>query len=162
MERGYDFNHDETWQAVCTTYDGVIAALVYKYASTADVDIQTDARQEALIALHTVRPERIKGYDPAKHGPITRDHVPAPVDRYARNVLRNSILGFLDHRTKGRWDVGRTMPRRDKTGRRYRVHKPARYASLDELTALGMDVDRRGSISWNAVSTDGLLLEEME
>lgn len=141
------FNPDPDWQEYIRRYEAVYPKLAAKF--TEDDDFRLDVIQEARIALATIRPEKILG----AHGPnMTEEQREAAVDRYCRNVIRNSMLGFLQSYRTGPWDSGRTILQTDKeTGQTYRVYQPARFASFDLLSdEWGMQVDTRGRVSWDS------------
>jgi DNA-directed RNA polymerase specialized sigma subunit len=134
VQRAYRFNQDPEWHAFIATYETEIEKIATKYCSR-DEFMRDDVRQEARIALLSVFPEEVRG----------------SLDNYCRNVIRNSILSYLDSYSKGNWYDGRTRTVRDaQTGKKRKVHRPARFTSLDALVEdKGMQVDTSGAVSWS-------------
>lgn len=151
-DQGYNFNPDPQWQTIALSYEKIIQAIAVKYCS-ADESLRDDCMQEARIALLTVFPEKIHG-----HGLLPEAEWKKALDRYCRNVIRNSILSYLDSYPKGNWYIGRNRHvKNKKTGENQRVYLPPRFSSLDELTDnFGMQVDESGAISWPDPSDDGI------
>jgi hypothetical protein len=130
VPKSYSFNPDPDWQRIAESFWPIVDKIALK-ACMYDSFLRDDCKQEAYIALATVRPERIKGYDPQKHGAILPGQIPTPVKAYLGNVARNTIYSFLTNRQKGDWSQGRTVTKTDKeTGEIYKEHQPARYVSL--------------------------------
>jgi hypothetical protein len=155
--QAYNFNPDPLWQQYVQTYEVIIAKIAMKYCSTDD-SLRDDAMQEARVALATVRPEQIDGFESYQRGLITEDQWMTALRAYLRNAIRNSIFSMLDSYPKGNWYIGRKRHVKDRTtGATRMVYLPPRYSSLDELVdEYGMQVDENGSISWPEVSDDGL------
>jgi hypothetical protein len=150
----YDFNEDPAWQIYAQSFERVIIKIVQKFAAT-DESLQMDCAQEARIALATIRPERIVGYNRID---LTEQQRKGYLDRYMRNVIRNAVLSYLDSYSKGNWYIGRTRYVKDKeSGEVRRVYMPPRFSSLDMLVEEhGMQVDEHCNISWADPSDDGL------
>lgn len=146
------FNPSEEWQTFVRRFEPVIRAIASK--ATTDEDLRSDVQQEARVALATIRPERItKANKPG----VRPEQRALAIDTYCRNVIRNSIYSYLQSYKTGPWDCGRTTSRMNpKTGEKTRIHRPSRYASLDQLESFGAQVDEDGNLSW-AVDDDGLL-----
>jgi hypothetical protein len=155
--QAYNFNPDPEWQRYILRFEPVIVAIALKRCSS-DEDMRDDVMQEARIALATTYPEQVKGFEAYCRGEITESQWHEALDRYCRNVVRNSILSFLDSYATGPWNMGRTRHVRDrKTGQSRKVYLPPRFSSLDELVDdYGMQVDETGAISWPDPSDDGL------
>jgi hypothetical protein len=79
------------------------------------------------------------------------------LDKYCRNVIRNSILSYLDSYPKGDWYIGRTRQVRDKkTGEVTKVYLPPRFSSLDQLTEeFGAQIDEGGNLTWTTDAEGG-------
>lgn len=152
----YRFNPDPAWQAFIQRYEADIEAIAMKYC-TADDDLREDVKQEARVGLATSCPESVDAFEPYARGLISEEQWNKALDRYCRNVIRNSILSYLDSYPKGNWYIGRTRQVKDKrTGEAHKVYLPPRFSSLDELTELGMEVDENFNISWAHSSEDGI------
>lgn len=151
-----EWNTDPEWQEYTTGFEKVIAQISNKYCS--DVDLRQDCAQEARIALLHVFPEKVDHYEQWREGRITEEQWRKRLSTYCRQVVKYSILSFLDSPKKGNWYVGRTRRAKDNvTGERRKVYQPARYSSLDQLVDdFGMQVSDTGEISWDKASTDGL------
>jgi hypothetical protein len=140
------FNDDPTWLAVVASYETVIRKIAAK-ACARDEALREDVCQEARIALATIRPNAIRGYDPAINGPLSVKNVPAVVDRFCRNVARNSILSYLNSYATGSWYSGRKRTNKNKrTGIVTTRHLPARFRSLQDLVDASFDIDERGNV----------------
>jgi len=150
--QAYNFNRDPEWEKFVQRYETTIEKIAVKYCSV-DEDLRNDVKQEARIALRTVFPNRIRGYET-----LTSESWFQALDRYCRNVIRNSILSYLNSYPKGNWYIGRTRHVKDRaTGATRKVYMPPRFSSLDELVDnYGMQVDESGSVSWPDPSDDGL------
>jgi hypothetical protein len=157
VPKSMDFNPDPAWQTATQRYESVIQSIAAKYCST-DEDLRQCLMQEARIALLTVRPEAIKGFSDWADGHIDDKQWQKKVDSYCGNVIRNSILSYLDSYATGNWYIGRTRHIRDRsTGKSRKVHMPPRYSSLDELVDhYGAQIDEDGQITWPEHSEDGL------
>lgn len=153
------WNDDPTWVEYTYTFEQVIQQITNKYCS--DVSMRPDCHQEARIALLTIYPHNVNGYSEYILGNIGEEEWGIRVDKYCRNVIRNTILSFLDSLKTGNWYVGRTRRTLNKyTGEKEKQYIPPRYSSLNELVDVhGMEVDEDGNISWPEVSTDGLDIE---
>lgn len=151
------WNNDPEWIAYITSLEPLIQAISVKYCSS-DEALREDCQQEARMALLTVFPQRIRGYEDFVAGRIEPAVWEAAVERYCRNVIRNSILSYLDAYPTGNWYIGRTRTVKDRrTGKTRKVHQPARFSSLDELIdSYGMQIDEHGNVSWPEPSTDGI------
>lgn len=88
-------------------YEPVITAIVMKY--TLDPDIQEDCKQEARIGLLTATWKKCKAYALWKAGVLPKQTFEQQFDRYCRNIIRNSVLSYLQSYTTGDWYVGRTV-----------------------------------------------------
>lgn len=152
---GWSFNESEDWQTYAQSFERVIIKIAQKYCSNDD-SLRQDAEQEARIALATIRPESIVGYN---REDLTDTQRNGYLDRYMRNVIRNAILSYLDSYSKGNWYTGRTRHIKDRqTGVSRRVYLPPRFSSLDMLVEEhGMQVDEHFNISWADPSDDGLV-----
>jgi len=145
-----EINRSEGWEDYVLSYSGVIKAIAAK--ATQDEGLRQDAYQEAMIDLLCVRPEKVRAYAKYAAGEMSEEKWSKELDRYMRNVIRNSILSMLQSWNTGSWDHGRTATVNGK-----KKHYPRRYSSLDQLMDdSGMDVDEDGNVSWDHVSDDGL------
>jgi hypothetical protein len=153
---GFDFNPDPAWQEFIQTYEPIIARIATK-ATSADEELRKDAMQEARIALAVQRPERVRGWADYQAGTLPKDAWEGRLDRFLRNVIRNSIYSLVDSPTRGNWYVGRNRPVKTADGKVRRVHQPARMSSLEQLTGFGAQIDTHGKISWPDPSDDGLV-----
>jgi hypothetical protein len=149
---GYKFNPDPQWIAFALSYEKIIQAIAAKYCAS-DESLREDCMQEARIALLTVFPEKINGF-----GTLPEVEWRRGLDRYCRNVIRNSILSYLDSYPKGNMYIGRHRHvKNKKSGLNERKYLPPRFSSLDELTDNhGMQIDENGAISWPEPSDDGI------
>lgn len=147
----YRFNPDPSWQQFITRFEPEIEAIAIKYCTT-DEDLREDVKQEARVGLATTFPEQVDGFELYARGQISEDQWDKALDRYCRNVIRNSILSYLDSYPKGNWYIGRTRHVKDKrTGDTKKVYLPPRFSSLDEMSDMGMQVDEDQNISWQHV-----------
>lgn len=136
------FNTDPDWMDYVASLEPVIRKIAQKL--TSDEDMQEDCKQEARVALCTIRPENIVGNR----------------DAYVRNVIRNSMLKYLASYNTGDWYSGRTVYRESEDGSTIRRYVPPRFASFDLLAdEFGMEVDEHGAVSWVA-RDDGLSNDE--
>lgn len=149
------FNDSPEWAAVVASYEPVLQRIAQKVAASADDDTREDVMAEMRIALFEQWPEKIRAYRPELHGPIVPGAIPGAVDRYLRNVARNAALSFRQMKRTRDWYQGQTEWRNG-----VRQYQPARFTRLDELVAVGMDIDSHGNVTWNEVSTDGLVIED--
>jgi hypothetical protein len=158
VPQGYNFNPDENWQRYVAKYRRSIEKIATKYC-VADEALRDDVMQEAHIALATVYPETVHGFEDFVTGVSSDDTWAKALDRYCHNVIRNAILSYLDSYAKGNWYIGRTRYVKDKrTGETRKVYLPPRFSSLDELVDdHGMQVDEHGALSWPDPSDDGLI-----
>lgn len=156
--RTKEWNSDPAWVERIQQFEPIIKAIATKYCS--DEDMRQDCEQEARIALLTVLPERIRGYQRYVDGEISEDEWAYRLARYCHNVIRNSILSYLDKYPTGNWYIGRTRRVVDpETGELKRIHLPPRYSSLDELMEeYALEIDEEGNLSWARVSVDGIEL----
>lgn len=156
------FNEDTEWHKFIESFDPVIAAIASKF--TTDLGLREDCAQEARIALLGVFPENVKGYEEFVNGSLSETAWGQNLSRYVRNVIRNSILSYLDSPKTGNWRIGRTKRVLNrKTGKRVKKHEPPRYSSLDELTDdYGFQIDDEGNVSWPTVEQDGLDVPEID
>lgn len=155
--KAYDFNPDPRWQEYVQRFEPVITSIAFKYC--ADDDLREDCKNEARIALATVRPEKVDGHEAYTRGDLTDAQWEQGLKKYCHNVIRNTVLSYLDPYPTGPWDTGRTRFVRDRqTGSAKKVYLPPRYSSYDQLSdEFGMQVDNAGNISWPDASDDGLL-----
>lgn len=157
----YRFNPDPSWQEFIKSYEPEIEAIAIKYC-TSDEDLREDVKQEARVGLATTFPEQVDDFEGYVRGRIAEEQWNKALDRYCRNVIRNSILSYLDSYPKGNWYIGRTRHVKDKrTGNTTKVYLPPRFSSLDEMSEMGMQVDEDHNISWTDVSEDGLSTRPM-
>ena len=157
VSAAYNFNPDPVWQTYVLGYESTIKKVALKYCSS-DEALREDVMQEARVAIATVFPEKIHGFEEHKAGEISDEEWEKRRNKYLRNVIRNAILSYLDSYPKGNWYIGRTRSVRDKaTGESRKVYLPPRFSSLDELVDdFGMQVDHNGAVSWPDPSDDGL------
>jgi hypothetical protein len=159
--KAMDFNRDPAWQKHVLRYEPVIQSIAAKFCES-DEDLRQDLIQDAMINLLTVRPETVKGYDEWVEGKLDDKKWQKRLDSYCGNVIRNSILSYLDSYVTGNWYIGRTRHIRDrKTGKTRKIHLPPRYSSLNTLMdEFGAQIDEEGQITWRENSDDGLLNNE--
>lgn len=155
--KDYNFNPDPAWPQTMARYETVIQSIAAKTCAVDD-DLRNDVMQEARIALLTLRPQVVQGFEQFTSGELDPKQWQKRLDSYCGNVIRNSILSYLDSYAKGNWYSGRTRHVRDRvTGRTKKVHLPPRYSSLDELVDVyGAQVGEDGQITWPEHSEDGL------
>jgi hypothetical protein len=134
VARGYRFNPDPKWQKfVYDKYARIIAKIAFKYCS-ADADLRQDLEQEAMIALMTIDPTEVKGYEDYDNGLITEKEWNRKLDTYLRQVCRNSVLAPLQTTATGNWMVGRKKKRKNpETGESEYVPTPAMFVRIDQL-----------------------------
>ena len=163
IPRAYQFNRDPDWHAFIQEYELIIERIAIKFC-TGDEDLREDVKQEARIGLLAVSPTQIDGYDAYMAGELAIAEWTKRVDRYCRNVIRNSILSYLDSYSKGNWYIGRTRTVKDrKTGDSKKVYHSPRFSSLDQLVDdFRMQVDTDGTVTWPDVADDGLVRRTME
>lgn len=151
-----DWNQDPEWVAYVLSLDPLIASIAAKF--TEDEALREDIAQESRIALLTIYPERIRYWTDYQEGRLSLVEWKARLKRYVGNVIRNSMLSYLESLKTGNQYIGRTRRVRDKvTGKTRHVHVPARFDSLDELMDdSGLQVDHRYNISWGRVRDDGI------
>lgn len=146
----FGWNDDPAWIRYIGRFEESIKAITAKF--TQDEALRDDCAQEARIELCKMFPEQVKGYEKFVNGEYTEDEWNANLDRYCRNVIRNTVLSVLDSLKSGPWYHGRTRraPRKNKDGtRKYRI--PARYVRLEDLTSTGMvQIDEQGTVIWDA------------
>jgi hypothetical protein len=161
--QAYNFNPDPKWQEHALTYERMIQKISTKYCS-ADDSLREDVMQEARVAIACTRPEDCEGFEQYVRGELTDLQWQKALKRYIHNIIRNSILSYLDSYPKGNWYIGRTRSMKDKkTGESRKVYLPPRYSSLDFLVdEHGMQVDEHGNISWPNPGDDGLLVGETQ
>lgn len=157
----YNFNPDPEWQTYAATFEAMIQKIALKYCSS-DENLREDVMQEARIALATVVPEAVAGFEDYLRGVQTEDQWLKKLRAYCGNVIRNSILSYLDSYPKGNWYNGRTRHVKDRrTGESRKVYLQPRFSSLDMLVdEFGMQVDQHGAISWPDPSDDGIVLPD--
>src|SRR5690348_1743551 len=96
------WNETPEWAAIVASYEPTITRVATKYSAGYNDDfLMEDVKQECRIALFQQFPEKIRGYDPARHGPIVPGKIPGAVDRYLKNVCRNAALSWLHSRKTG-------------------------------------------------------------
>jgi hypothetical protein len=165
IEKPLNWNEDPKWAKYCETLERTIVKIAAKY--TTDEALREDCAQEARIGLYTLHPSKIRLYEKFISGEIDEKTWKKQLDKYCRNVIRNSVLSYLDSLKTGSWYMGRTRRVKNRrTGQRVKSHVGPRYSSLDELVEdSGLQVDEHGNISWDHISTSGLgtdLAEERE
>ena len=149
------WNNDATWVDFVCDLRPLVEGIASKY--TTDEALQEDAVQNAMIALLTEYPENIRGFADYSMGIITPDRWLEILRSYCTNVARNQILSTLSSHKEGNLYVGRTqtITHKDEDGEvllREKIHVPARYASLDQLTEeAGMQVSDTGDITWESI-----------
>lgn len=156
VEKGLDWNEDPEWATYCLELERAITKIAAKY--TTDEALREDCAQEARIALYTLHPSKIRLYEKFLSGEIDEKTWKKQLDKYCRNVIRNSVLSYLDSLKTGSWYMGRTRRVKNRrTGLRVKSHVGPRYSSLDELVEeSGLQIDEHGNISWEYISTSGL------
>lgn len=158
----YNFNPDPHWQEHVRSYERMIEKISTKYCS-ADDSLREDVMQEARVAVACARAEDCTAFESYLRGEITEEQWQKALLRYIHNIIRNSILSYLDSYPKGNWYIGRTRSMKDKkTGEVRKVYLPPRYSSLDFLIdEHGMQVDEHGNITWPNPSDDGLVMDAL-
>jgi hypothetical protein len=143
------WNEDPEWFKYTQRFEEDILKIVSKY--TLDEALREDCAQEARIELLMTFPRQVNIYEDYMSGLIEEPVWQAQLDRYCRNVIRNTVLSYLASLKTGNWYIGRTKRVVDKdTGKRVKIHIPARYDSLDTLSQeSGLQVDEEGMISWD-------------
>jgi hypothetical protein len=156
------WNDDPEWLEYIERYESVIKRIAGKY--TTDSGLREDCAQEARLALLHVWPERIDGYERFAAGNYSESEWNANLDRYCRNVIRNSILSCLQSIRSGPWYAGRTRRTTDaETGKNTKVWSPPRYANLDDLLAGGsIQIDEHGDVMHLRHNNMDLFKEEEE
>lgn len=155
-EKGLNWNEDPEWAEYCLTLEKAITKIAAKF--TTDEALREDCAQEARIGLYTLHPSKIRLYEKFLAGEIDEKTWKKQLDKYCRNVIRNSVLSYLDSLKTGSWYMGRTRRVKNRrTGLRVKSHVGPRYSSLDELVEdSGLQIDEHGNISWEYISTSGL------
>lgn len=140
------WNNDPAWVEYIERFEKVIRSITVKY--TQEEGLREDCAQDARIALLHVWPVHVRGYEKYVDGEYTDEEWQANLDRYCRNVIRNTVLSSLDSLNSGDWYSGRTRRNLDRnTGKVRREHKPARYESLDVLQDSGTyQIDEFGEV----------------
>jgi hypothetical protein len=160
VARGYRFNPDVDWQNfVYAKYKKICAKIAFKYCM-ADADLREDLEQEAMMALMTIDPKEIKGYEEFQmelgdteeggelHTKLQKEW-DRRVDTYCRQVTRNSVLAVLASNSAGNWYTGRKKKRKNPvTGEAEYVSTPATYVSFDAMFMQGNGVQ---------IGTDGVI-----
>jgi hypothetical protein len=142
-EKGW--NDDPAWVEYIRRFENAIIAIAMKFAT--DDGLRDDCAQEARMALLTVWPENVAGYEAYACGEMDEEAWNKNLDRYCRNVVRNSVLSYLDSIKTGNWYHGRT--RRNPKAKGGKRRMPARYLSLHELVSQGAcQIDEKGDIHW--------------
>lgn len=156
VEKALEWNEDPKWAEYCTGLEKVIIKIAAKF--TTDDALREDCAQEARIGLYTLHPSKIRLYQKYVSGEIDEKTWLKQLDKYCRNVIRNSVLSYLDSLKTGSWYMGRTRRVKNRrTGLRVKSHVGPRYSSLDELVEdSGLQIDEHGNISWEYISTSGL------
>lgn len=157
VPQGYNFNRDPAWQSYVQKYETVIHQIALKYCAV-DEALREDVMNEARIGLATVHPETVAGFEAYVTGRMPEEEWQSCLEKFCKQVVRNSILSYLDSYRTGNWYIGRTRHVRDRqTGKSRKVYLPTRFSSLDELVDdYGMQIDSEGGISWPEPSDDGL------
>lgn len=153
-------NQDPAWVDYINGLKPTIDAIAMK-ACSADEALREDCVQEALFELSKHYPEDCISYRDYLFGLIDATKCAIQLQRFCRQVARNTIYSVLDAYPTGNWYIGRTRSVKDKrTGESRKVHMPARFSSLDELTdEFGMQVDEFGAVSWPDPTSDGIVLD---
>jgi len=151
-------NQDPAWQSYIETLEPTVAAIAMK-ACSSDAALREDCVQEALFELAKHYPEDCDAYRDFLYGLIDADRCAVQLQRFTRQIARNTIYSVLIAYPTGNWYIGRTRSVTDRrTGVTRKVHVPARFSSLDELVEdYGMQVDQFGVVSWPEPSVDGLV-----
>lgn len=146
------WNEDPKWISYTYKFEQLIQAISAKY--TCDEHLREDCQQEARIALLTIFPSQVRAYAAYSNGDIPKKQWENHLDSYCRNVIRNSILSYLDSLKTGCWYIGRTRRVISKvTGEREKVHLLPRYSSFNQLQEEhGLDIDTEGELSWPKVN----------
>jgi hypothetical protein len=156
QEKTLEWNLDPKWARYCESLEKAITKIAAKF--TTDEALREDCAQEARIGLYTLHPSKIRLYEKFLSGEIDEKTWKKQLDKYCRNVIRNSVLSYLDSLKTGSWYMGRTRRVKNRrTGQRVKSHVGPRYSSLDELVEdSGLQIDEHGNISWEYISTSGL------
>ena len=142
------WNKDPAWAAYISKFEAVISQIAAKY--TLDDDLREDCAQEARIALLTIYPEKVDGFEKYVLGEVNRESWNNTLDAYCRVTIRNTIISLLTSTLHGNPYVGRTKTVLDKeTGERKKVHQPPRMTSLDDFEdCAGLQIDTEGGLAW--------------
>lgn len=145
------YNDDPEWVALVLSYDSKIKAIASK--ATTDHGLWEDCVQEAYIDLLTVIPSRVRQYWDYRNGSVRAKTWVGVLDRYCRNVIRNSVRSHLSSYRTGSWRTGRTVKVYDKAkGMNVKRRQLSRMTSLDELSEdYGLQVDEHFNLSWPKV-----------
>lgn len=156
-----EWNQNTEWIEYIESFNTVIKKLASKHCS--DLDMRQDCFQEAKMALLYIFPEKLSFYKLWCTGEILDSVWQSRLRAYCRQAAKYTILSFLDSSKKGNWYVGRTRRVKDvNTGKRRKVHRVARFSSLNQLLDFGMQISEEGEIHWARISDDGLYLEDSD
>jgi hypothetical protein len=142
------WNDDSAWIEYTSHFEPIIQAIATKY--TGSESLREDCAQNARIALLTVWPSKIRGYELYVRGEIPEEEWNRILDAYCRNVIRNVVISTLASIRSGNPYVGRTRTVTDpETGKKRRVRTPERFVSLEDLQESGgFQIDQDGHTSW--------------
>lgn len=148
-------NHDPRWHRYIATLEPEVFKIANKF--TMDSALREDCEQEARMALLTVFPERVRGWENYLSGETSEEDWLKHLKKYCCNVIRNAVFSYLKPWNTGNWYIGRNETEIDEQGNKVRIHKDARYSSLEELSEeFGFDVDEDGNPTWPKITHDGL------
>ena len=155
---GKTLNLDPSWVRYVERFEPLILSISHKV--TTDKALQQDCQQEARIALLQVYPEKVDGHEKFIRKEITEGQWHINLRVYCSSVIRNSMLDYLNSYKTGNWYIGRTRRYKNRTGEVVEQHVNPRFSSLDDLMEnFGMQIDHLGEVTWEEVSTTGLLGE---
>lgn len=145
------WNSDPAWADYCiTVLERHVRTIAYK--STTDEDLRQDCENEARMAIYQIQPSNVREYDKYQSGEMTENQWRTRLLNYCKNTIRNAIFSYLDSPKTGNWSIGRTTRVRTKDGRRVKVHQSARYVSLEQLSASGLQINEQGEATWHVKS----------